>query len=173
MKRTFMGAVTIIALLAPMAVAPTFSNAAAAVQAGVQYDRNDRNNRENDGRGDDHGNNNDRQNGDGRGYSDNRTYDNGRWNDSEHNGYRYKGRWHYGPPPSNYEGRGVKVGHHDWRRGQRLPSYYRERYQEVDYRDRGWREPPRGYHYVRDDRGEVLLVAIATGVILSVILSSH
>jgi len=34
------------------------------------------------------------------------------------------------------------------------------------------RQPPRGYHYVRDNNtGEYLLVGIATGVILSILLS--
>ena len=35
------------------------------------------------------------------------------------------------------------------------------------------RRPPRGYHYVRDDRGDYLLVGIATGVILGVILANN
>ena len=35
------------------------------------------------------------------------------------------------------------------------------------------RAPPRGYRYVRDDRGQVLLVGIATGVILSAIFSNY
>lgn len=92
------------------------------------------------------------------------------WDDHQHNGYSYHGRWHYGPPPANLQGR-VDYGFHQWRRGDRLPSYYRTRYQEVDWHHEHYRAPPRGYHYVRDDRGEVLLVGIATGAILSAILS--
>lgn len=60
-----------------------------------------------------------------------------------------------------------------WRRGDRLPSYERAHYRQVDWRRSHLRQPPRGYHYVRDDRtGEYLLVGIATGVILSILLSN-
>lgn len=59
-----------------------------------------------------------------------------------------------------------------WRRGDRLPGNYRSHYREVDWRRHHLRQPPRGYHYVRDDNtGEYLLVGIATGVILSILLS--
>lgn len=57
------------------------------------------------------------------------------------------------------------------RHGERLPSYYRTRYAPVDYRRHHLRAPPRGYHYVQDDRGEILLVAIVTGLIASIIAS--
>ena len=67
-----------------------------------------------------------------------------RWDDRNHNGYSYNGRWNYGPPPAAYYGR-VDYGYHAWRRGDRLPGYYYYRYR--------LRSPPRGYHYVRDDRG--------------------
>lgn len=60
-----------------------------------------------------------------------------------------------------------------WRRGDRLPAGYRSHYREIDYRHYGYRAPPRGYHYVRDNRGDALLVGIATGAVLGVILSSH
>lgn len=94
------------------------------------------------------------------------------WNDRNHNGYSYNGRWFYGPPPAAYYGR-VDYGYHAWRRGDRLPDYYRGRYSEVDYYRYHLRAPPRGYHYVRGDRGEILLVGLATGVILSAILNDR
>jgi Ni/Co efflux regulator RcnB len=94
------------------------------------------------------------------------------WDDRYHNGYSYNGRWFYGPPPPAYYGR-VDYGYHSWRRGDRLPDYYRDRYSEVDYYRYHLRPPPRGYHYVRDDRGEILLVGLATGVILSAILNDR
>lgn len=101
-------------------------------------------------------------------------HNNNQWNDNQHNGYTYHGQWHYGPPPANLQGRSdVQFGLHQWRRGDHLPSYYRNRFQEVDWRHEHYRAPPRGYHYVRDDRGETLLVGIATGAILSAILSNH
>jgi Ni/Co efflux regulator RcnB len=61
---------------------------------------------------------------------------------------------------------------HDWRRGDR-PSYRERQYwREVNYRDHRFRAPPRGYHYVRDNRtGDYLLVGIATGVVLGIIAS--
>src|SRR5262249_12218344 len=125
---------------------------AAYAQPG-DYGHHDNNN--NNGHHDDHNNNNNNQ-----------------WDDHQHNGYSYHGQWHYGPPPANLQGH-VDYGFHQWRRGDHLPSYYRNRFQEVDWRHEHYRAPPRGYHYVRDDRGEVLLVGIATGAILSAILNNH
>ena len=77
------------------------------------------------------------------------------------------------PPAADYDDDDFDPGYRAWRRGDRLPSYYRDRYDEVDWRDCGLRAPPRGYRYVEDDRGNYLLVAIATGVILSVLLSDN
>lgn len=46
------------------------------------------------------------------------------------------------------------------------------RYREVDYRDYRLKEPPRGYHYVRDDNtGEIVLAAIVGGLITALILN--
>ena len=59
-----------------------------------------------------------------------------------------------------------------WRRGDRLPFGYERHFRAVDYRYDHMRAPPRGYRYVRDDRGQVLLVGVLTGVILSAILSN-
>lgn len=115
--------------------------------------------------------------GDRRGYRDGRRDRDGdrrrdRWDNRRHNGYNYRGRWHYGPPPAHY--RDVDYGYRAWRRGDRLPGYYRDRYIVVrDYNRYRLRPPPRGYHYVRDDRGDYLLVGIATGVILGVILAGN
>lgn len=92
------------------------------------------------------------------------------WDRRRHNGYTYRGRWYYGPPPAHY--RDVDYGWRAWRRGDRLPRYYHDHYVVVrDYHHYHLRPPPRGYHYVRDDRGDFLLVGIATGVILGVILA--
>ncbi len=102
---------------------------------------------------------------------DRRDYRRARWDDRRYNGYYRQGRWHYGPPPAHYRDH-VDYGWRGWRRGARLPSYYRSRYVVVqDYHRYGYRHPPRGYHYVRDDRGVLLLVGIATGVILGIIAS--
>lgn len=104
---------------------------------------------------------------------DERGYRQRRWDQRRYNGYSYRGAWYYGPPPvAYYDDPYFNPGYRAWRRGDRLPSYYRSHYREVDWRDCGLRRPPRGYRYVEDDRGEYLLVGIATGIILGAILSN-
>ena len=66
-----------------------------------------------------------------------------------------------GPPPHAYP-RWVRGARYDTRR-------YAPTYIVRDYGGYGLREPPRGYHWRRDDRGDFILVAIATGLIASVI----
>lgn len=109
-------------------------------------------------------------------HDNNRRDDNnrgGRWNQREHNGYYANGRFYYGHPSAAMQARrDYRPAWQQWRRGDRLPSYARTQYREVDWRREHYRAPPRGYHYVRDDRGEVLLVAVATGVILSILLNN-
>lgn len=56
-------------------------------------------------------------------------------------------------------------------RGERLPIYYRSpQYVVIDYRGHGLRIPPRGYHWVQTG-GDYVLVAIATGIILELLLN--
>ena len=93
-----------------------------------------------------------------------------RWDDAQHNGYYSYNTWHYGPP--RQMSRNVTLGYRPWTRGQRL-GYYGDRYSEVDYRRENLRAPRRGYHWVRDNDGDFLLAAIATGVILQVVLSNN
>ena len=77
-----------------------------------------------------------------------------------------------GPPPASaYRTRGFQLGYKPWARGDRLGDYNRN-YREVDYRGIHQKAPPRGYHYVKDDNtGEIILAAIATGIIASIILN--
>lgn len=95
-----------------------------------------------------------------------------RWDDRRHNGYYRDNQWTFGPPPEGRYGRSdVVYGYQPWQRGQRL-GYYQGRYQEVDYRtDRRLHQPPRGYHWVRNDSGDLLLAAIAGGLIAQVVLN--
>jgi Ni/Co efflux regulator RcnB len=94
-----------------------------------------------------------------------------RWDNSRHNGYYRESRWTFGPPPSG-QADNVTYGYQPWRRGERL-GYYNGRYAEVDYRaNQSLRAPPRGYHWVRSDGGDYLLVAIAGGLIAQVIMNS-
>ena len=92
-----------------------------------------------------------------------------RFDDSLHNGYYSGGRWYYGPP-SHARARNATYGYRPWRRGQHL-GYYNTRYVEVDHREHRLRAPPRGYHWVRNNDGDMLLAAIVGGLIAQVILS--
>jgi Ni/Co efflux regulator RcnB len=59
---------------------------------------------------------------------------------------------------------------HDFHRGGRLPSHYRERQYVVDdWRGHHLHAPPRGYHWVQTGP-DYVLVAIASGLIAQVIL---
>jgi Ni/Co efflux regulator RcnB len=73
---------------------------------------------------------------------------------------RYDGGRYY--HPRGYQAR-------DWRRGERLPAAYRGRAYALDYRAYRLSPPPRGYEYRRvgDD---VVLTAIASGIIASVLI---
>lgn len=86
---------------------------------------------------------------------DQRAY--GRWQQSQR---RYNAGRYYAP--RGYSQR-------DWSYGQRMPSYYRSnQYVVNDYNRYGLRAPPRGYHYVRSGN-DVVLAAIAGGLITAVI----
>jgi Ni/Co efflux regulator RcnB len=60
---------------------------------------------------------------------------------------------------------------HNFRRGGRLPSQYRgNQYVVNDWRGHHLSAPPRGYHWVQTG-GDYVLVAIATGIILQLLLN--
>jgi Ni/Co efflux regulator RcnB len=60
---------------------------------------------------------------------------------------------------------------HNFHRGDRLPMQYRHhQYVVDDWRGHHLQAPPRGYHWVQTG-GDYVLVAIATGIILQLILS--
>jgi Ni/Co efflux regulator RcnB len=89
---------------------------------------------------------------------------------SDHNrwdGGRYTNRERY----NDYR-RGQRDQYRDSRRyyrGATLPYEYRSRWYVRDYHRYGWRQPPRGYGYYRTDTGDVVIAALATGVILSLL----
>jgi Ni/Co efflux regulator RcnB/surface antigen len=57
-----------------------------------------------------------------------------------------------------------------WSRGERIPTQYRQRqYVVSDWQQHGLRQPPRNYHWVRDDNNDFFLALITTGVIAEVI----
>ena len=175
MKRLAILAVTAVTALAPLAAAPAY----AAPPRGYEQDQQQTYDRRDDRRDDKYDARADRRDAvrnehrDRRSDSRREARNEQRWDHRQHNGYTVNGRWYFGPPPTSYYNRSdFRPGYEVWRRGQRVPDYYRDRALRVDYRQyRDMRAPPRGYHYVRDDRGTVLLVGIATGVILSTILA--
>jgi len=59
---------------------------------------------------------------------------------------------------------------HDFRRGHRLPPEYRGgHYRIYDWRQRGLYEPPRGEEWAYVN-GNYVLIAVATGIISSIII---
>jgi len=91
--------------------------------------------------------------------------DKGHYDDDHHND-------HHGNNP-HYEGMHDRGRHEGWyKKGGHLPREYRvDRYVVTDWHHDHLREPPHGYHWVRSDNGDFLLVAIATGVITDLILN--
>lgn len=86
-------------------------------------------------------------------------------------GYRdARGPRMYGPPPPSHRAYRPGPPHgwargHDYRRGYRGPVYVVNDYNRYDLR-----RPPRGHHWIRDDRGNMLMVAVATGIIADLLL---
>ena len=71
-----------------------------------------------------------------------------------------------------YYGMHDRGRHEGWyKRGGHVPMEYRgDRYVVTDWYSERLREPPRGYHWVRSDNGDFLLVAVATGIITDLLL---
>jgi Ni/Co efflux regulator RcnB len=81
----------------------------------------------------------------------------------------------HGPAPheASLGGPGGPEPHNDWHKGERLPAEYRDRNYVVDnWHEHGLQAPPRGYQWVGVN-GDYVLVAVASGVIASVLLSGH
>jgi Ni/Co efflux regulator RcnB len=77
-------------------------------------------------------------------------------------------RRHFGDNPPRYQ-RGAGP-YRNYYPGGRLPAEYQLRHYVVgDWRGHGLSAPPRGYHWVQTG-GDYVLVAIATGVILQLLL---
>ena len=79
-----------------------------------------------------------------------------------------------GQPPGggqhNGWGRDYGSGHH-WRRGERVGYNDWNSARPVDYRQHHLRKPPRGYEW-RESNGQYILAAVATGLIVSILLNS-
>ena len=97
----------------------------------------------------------------GRGYD--RSY-------NDHRDHRYRDNHRDSRVVVHKETRIYRDRPNKWHVGDRFGSY--RNYREVDYRSHRLKAPPRGYHYVRDNNtGEIILAAIATGLIASIILN--
>jgi Ni/Co efflux regulator RcnB len=90
--------------------------------------------------------------------------------DDHDNGDRRNDRHDYRPDDRGGDrGAGPR---HDMRKGQRLPSDYRSKQYVVnDWRGHHLRQPPRGQHWVQTG-GDYVLVAVATGIIASLLLNN-
>jgi len=75
---------------------------------------------------------------------------------------------HHRPVVHHHPGRGH--GPPRWARGGYVHHYQRPVYVVNNYHSHGLRHPPRGHRWMRDDHGDFLLVAIATGVIVDLLL---
>jgi len=80
-----------------------------------------------------------------------------------------------GPAPREIDRHGERGAgpDHQFYRGERLPDQYRNsQYVVNDWRGHHLSAPPRGYHWVQTG-GDYVLVAIATGVILQLLLNNY
>jgi len=82
--------------------------------------------------------------------------------------------WKYSGHEYHFEGRDKRGAGpaHQFHRGERLPIEYHNRYYVVDdWRGHRLNAPPRGYHWVQAG-GDYVLVAIATGIIVQLLLNN-
>jgi Ni/Co efflux regulator RcnB len=96
------------------------------------------------------------QRGDGHGHGHDKHRDEDRFDQRD-------GRWNDRRP--DYNARGP-----DFHRGGYISREYRSRAYEVDYREHRLRRPPEGHRWVQVG-ADYVLIAIATGVIASIILN--
>ena len=89
-----------------------------------------------------------------------RDYDNRDERRDERQAYRHGQR---------YNRSDARYDYRDWRRGDWLPRYCQSTDPSITHNHRLY-APPRGARWVEDDRGEYLLVGVATGVILGLAL---
>jgi Ni/Co efflux regulator RcnB len=100
---------------------------------------------------------------------DDRRYDR---QDNRRDGYQARGGGRAGNEGWGEERRWNGAGpDHSFRRGDHLPSRYRNhQYVVNNYREHHLRPPPRGYHWVQTG-SDYVLAAIATGVIADLIIN--
>ncbi len=91
---------------------------------------------------------------------------------SDRPGNRGNAYGHYKRDDRRYGGERGAGPDHSYYRGERMPPQYRTRqYIVEDWRGHHLSAPPRGYHWVQSG-GDYVLVAIATGIILQLLLNN-
>jgi Ni/Co efflux regulator RcnB len=114
---------------------------------------------------DDRGRQDDYQRGNGRGHGHGHGHDNKHDNRRDDGQFDQRdGRWNDRRP--DYNARGP-----DFRRGGYIAREYRTRTYEVDYHEHHLRRPPAGQRWVQVG-ADYVLIAIATGVIVNIILNN-
>lgn len=98
---------------------------------------------------------------DHRGAHQDRRHQDRNWHGGEHRWRNWGGRNGY----DGYQGR--------WRTGQRFDHWRSRQYYVTDYRAYGLPAPRRGYRYYRDSNGDIILAAVATGLIASILTASQ
>lgn len=158
-------------VVAGMTALLAFSATAPAFAAGDRDDHDrGRQGWDDRGRGNGHGN------GNGHGHDRDRRDDRREWRDDRRNysngygqGYRdgrQNDRRYYAPPPR------VVYRPYGFERGYRYNNYYGGPVYVVnDYNRYHLNRPPYGHRWIRDDRGNMLMVAIATGIIADIVFN--
>lgn len=148
-------------LMVAALVASMFTATIAMADSDKHGHRRDRDDRHDSRRGDDHRHNDkhwDRHDEYRRDQHSAYRHDHRYYDHHQHGRYRVA-RYY---PPKGYHP-------HAWYRGARLPAaYYAPRYVVYDYGSYHLHRPPYGYHWVRVDN-DVVMAAIATGVVLTVV----
>jgi len=105
---------------------------------------------------------------------DRRDWRDDRRREAHHDRRYYDNRGYYrpAPPPRVVYRPAPGYGSYGWARGHRYREYYGGPVYVVnDYSRYSVRRPPRDHHWIRDDRGNLLLVAIATGIIADYVIN--
>jgi Ni/Co efflux regulator RcnB len=93
--------------------------------------------------------------------ADRNRYDGGRYTNRE----RYNDNRRY----ARDQRRDYRQDQRRYYRGGTLPYQYRSNWYIRDYNRYGYAPPPRGYGYYRTDTGDIVVAALATGLIISLL----
>jgi Ni/Co efflux regulator RcnB len=97
-------------------------------------------------------------------------YDNRAGYDNRYDNRGYDNRGNY---DQRYDQRHARAYTHRYASGGYAPEYRDQRYWVRDWRARRLSAPPRGYQWVQTDTGDLLLMALATGLIANVVISQR